>query len=396
MGGMLYKLFASASLLTLGLYHLVCTFFHVLKSPQSYAAKPFYPLPRVSGNNNRLQKLPLIILILSLSVAFLHQTLISFYSDPLVKGSTPVHRFSSLNSAAVFLLFLLVAVYLLLSESASSLVPLPSDLLFALASGGFFLHYSAATASASIQTSDLQAHCDSLSARVSALCSLLCLLLACRPRLFVADAALAASVCLQGLWQLQTGLSLYVDGFIPEGCHRLLDVSGGVEGSTQCDIQESKLRAVSVLDLMFTVHVVLVVILLFVTYTMVAMAAGVRRTGSYEALPNNSSDSSNHIQMNHNAMSSTPAASPQYVQYLDEEDEEEEEDDEKYPDLRHSLFEAEGSVIDMVKHSKEDKGEEFRLEDEIDNVADLFITRFHRQMWLQKQLSLENIQDTSN
>ncbi|WZZ91356.1 hypothetical protein YC2023_119935 [Brassica napus] len=61
-----------------------------------------------------------------------------------------------------------------------------------------------------------------------------------------------------------------------------------------------------------------------------------------------------------------------------------------------SLDDGEGSVIDMVKHSKEDKGEEFRLEDEIDNVADLFITRFHRQMWLQKQLSLENIQDTSN
>lgn len=97
----------------------------------------------------------------------------------------------------------------------------------------------------------------------------------------------------------------------------------------------------------------------------------------------------------HNALSSTPAASPQYVQYMDEEEEEEEEE-EKYPDLRHSLFEAEGSVIDMVKHSKEDKGEEFRLEDEIDNVADLFITRFHRQMWLQKQLSLESIQDTSS
>ncbi|CAH8328194.1 unnamed protein product [Eruca vesicaria subsp. sativa] len=298
MGGMLYKLFASASLLTLGLYHLICTFFHVIKSPQSYAAKPFYPLPRFSGHNdNRLQKLPLIILIISLFVAFLHQTLISFYSDPLVKGSTPVHRFSSLNSAAVFFLFLLIAVYLLLSESAS-LIPLPSDLLFALASGGFFLHYSAASASASIQTSDLQAHCDSLSARISALCSLLCLLLACRPRLFIADAALAASICLQGLWQLQTGLSLYVDGFIPEGCHRLLDVSGGVEGSTQCDIQESKLRAVSVLDLMFTVHVVIVVVLLFVVYTMVVMAAGVRRSGSYEALPNNSSsDSNNHIQM---------------------------------------------------------------------------------------------------
>ncbi|CAH8327835.1 unnamed protein product [Eruca vesicaria subsp. sativa] len=109
-------------------------------------------------------------------------------------------------------------------------------------------------------------------------------------------------------------------------------------------------------------------------------------------LEDGSKDKTNMVVVySHNAMSSPPAASPQYVRYIDEEDEEEE--DEKYPDLRHSLFEAEGSVIDMVKHSKEDKGEEFRLEDEIDNVADLFITRFHRQMWLQKQLSLENIQD---
>ncbi|CAN8256410.1 unnamed protein product [Cochlearia groenlandica] len=92
----------------------------------------------------------------------------------------------------------------------------------------------------------------------------------------------------------------------------------------------------------------------------------------------------------HNAMSSTPNVSPhvQY-QYTNEEDEEKEEEEEKYPDLRHTLFETEGSVIDMVKHSKEDKGEEFRLEDEIDKVADLFITRFHRQMWLQKQHSLD-------
>ncbi|KAJ0260905.1 Cotton fiber protein [Hirschfeldia incana] len=90
----------------------------------------------------------------------------------------------------------------------------------------------------------------------------------------------------------------------------------------------------------------------------------------------------------HNAMSSTPAASPKYVEYSEEEEKE------KYPDPRHSLFEAEGSVIDMVKHSKEGKGEEFKLEDEIDKVADLFISRFHQQMWLQRQISLENIQDT--
>lgn len=82
-----------------------------------------------------------------------------------------------------------------------------------------------------------------------------------------------------------------------------------------------------------------------------------------------------------------------------EEDEGEPED--KYPDLTHSLFDSEemefedpgGSVIDIVKNSKEDKGEKFRLEDEIDRVADLFIRRFHRQMRMQKQQSLKRHQE---
>ncbi|KAE8663838.1 hypothetical protein F3Y22_tig00112864pilonHSYRG00004 [Hibiscus syriacus] len=80
---------------------------------------------------------------------------------------------------------------------------------------------------------------------------------------------------------------------------------------------------------------------------------------------------------------------------------EDDEEEEKYPDLSHSLFDSEemefadsgGSVIEMVKNSKEDRGEEFRLEDEIDRVADLFIKRFHCQMRLQKQLSLKRRQE---
>ena len=70
------------------------------------------------------------------------------------------------------------------------------------------------------------------------------------------------------------------------------------------------------------------------------------------------------------------------------------DDDDKYPDLTHTLFDSEdldlgGSVIDLVKNSKEEKGQEFKLEDEIDHVADLFIKKFRRQMILQKQESLK-------
>ncbi|TKY46234.1 hypothetical protein E2542_SST28272 [Spatholobus suberectus] len=66
----------------------------------------------------------------------------------------------------------------------------------------------------------------------------------------------------------------------------------------------------------------------------------------------------------------------------------------KYPDLTHTMFESEdldlgGSVIDLVKSSKEEAGQEFKMEDEIDHMADLFIRKFRRQILLQKQDSLK-------
>ena len=76
-----------------------------------------------------------------------------------------------------------------------------------------------------------------------------------------------------------------------------------------------------------------------------------------------------------------------------EEDEDDDDGNNKYPDLTHTLFESEdldigGSVIDMVKSSKEEAGQEFKIEDEIDHMADLFIKKFRRQILLQKQDSL--------
>ncbi|CAN0876024.1 hypothetical protein LINGRAHAP2_LOCUS11061 [Linum grandiflorum] len=295
MAGLLYQIVSSWALISVGLYHLISSARSYLKSPQSYVAKPFHPFP--NSSSSRLRHLPLYLVILFLVVAFAHQTLISSDSDPLLKGHTPVHRFTSLQSAAVVFLFLLLSLALLVSDSTSFL-PLPPDLFFALASAFFFLSYYVSSSSASVQTSDLQAKCDSVSAQISALASLLSLIIACQPRLFLADLGLGAAVCLQGLWVLQTGLSLYVEAFIPEGCHRLLDVVSGVEGSTKCDLEDSRLRAVAILDLAFLVHVMVTVVTLLVVYAVVARSAGAKRSGSssYEALPTTASDV-NHVQM---------------------------------------------------------------------------------------------------
>ncbi|GAA0153872.1 hypothetical protein LIER_12006 [Lithospermum erythrorhizon] len=78
-------------------------------------------------------------------------------------------------------------------------------------------------------------------------------------------------------------------------------------------------------------------------------------------------------------------------------------EDDKYPDLTHSLFEEfdddflgddpNASVIDLVRNSKEEEGEDFKLEDEIDHVADLFIKKFHKRVRMQKLESFKRYQD---
>lgn len=52
-----------------------------------------------------------------------------------------------------------------------------------------------------------------------------------------------------------------------------------------------------------------------------------------------------------------------------------------------------GSVIDMVRSSHEQNGTDFRLEDEIDVVADVFIKRFYKRLKIQKQLSIKRYHD---
>ncbi|KAL2939550.1 Protein pecanex [Bienertia sinuspersici] len=300
-GPLIYQILTSGSLLTLGVYHLSSSIRNHLKSPTTFIAKPFHPLPTTT--HHRFRHLPLLLTFISLLLHSLHHLSSSFSPDPLL----PLHHLSSLHSSAVSLLFSLLSLLLLLSLSTSFFPLLPSpDLFFALASLAFFLQSNSSIlttpSSSSSSSIQLQSHCNSISSSISLFSSLCCLLLALFPKLFFLDLLLSSSLSLHGLWALQTGLSLYVDAFIPEGCHRLLDVIPGVEGSTKCDLDESKLRAVAILDLAFVVHVGVVVVLLFCVYALISKAMGVSRRfgggGSYEPLPTNSTTSdTNHVQL---------------------------------------------------------------------------------------------------
>ncbi|XP_057495416.1 uncharacterized protein LOC130780447 [Actinidia eriantha] len=83
-----------------------------------------------------------------------------------------------------------------------------------------------------------------------------------------------------------------------------------------------------------------------------------------------------------------------HSQFNNEEEEEQEEDDDEL-----DLGDPNGSVIDLVRNSKMeaaaggDHDENFKLEDEIDQVADLFITKFHKRIRMQKLESFKRYQE---
>ncbi|GFZ07018.1 hypothetical protein Acr_18g0011880 [Actinidia rufa] len=83
-----------------------------------------------------------------------------------------------------------------------------------------------------------------------------------------------------------------------------------------------------------------------------------------------------------------------HSQFNNEEEGEQEDDDDEL-----DLGDPNGSVIDLVRNSKMeaaaggDHDENFKLEDEIDQVADLFITKFHKRIRMQKLESFKRYQE---
>ncbi|CAL9762309.1 unnamed protein product [Musa acuminata subsp. burmannicoides] len=318
MADLVYHAFAFVALFSHGLYHLISATRAHLAVPSSsfstsgrgaavaadHTARPYYPLALAAHRHHLLRHLPLYLALLCLLVAV---AVHAFFSSP-DGARAAAQRFSYLESAAALFLFVLLAASILI-------LPLPADVVFLLAALAFaLLSAASAHSAAAYQQSELQSKCDSISSLVFAASATSALVVAIAPRLFVAELALAASIALQGLWSFQTGISLYVDAFIPEGCHQILGVR---DISTNCDLDSSLHRAAALLDLAFALHATLIAIttsIVCATSTRAYSSSGLVRRhdgDSYEALPASLSTGTlsdmDHIQMKAFSKSSTQA-----------------------------------------------------------------------------------------
>jgi Family of unknown function (DUF716) len=282
-----YHLLSFLYLFPYGLYHLISsTRSYFLPSPSLYKAFPSHPLPFPSSP---FRYLPLHFSILCL--------LLACFISPFFYPSF----FLSFQFTLPLLLFTLLAIFLLLCSPQS-------DLVFLLASLSFYLlSLASSNSSSSYPSTDLQSKSLALSSVISLVSALSSLTLAISPRLFLAELTLASSISLHGLWSLQSGLSLYADAFIPNGCHTLLEKSA----VTRCDLEESRARAIESFDLAFVFHATMVAVIVVAVYGVVYNAQGgnggngnARRnnTAAYEVLPTSSNaaamdDVEHHVPM---------------------------------------------------------------------------------------------------
>lgn len=268
--------YASVPLILVSLWHAICSCRSYARSSSLFYARTWHPLPRL-----RYGELLAELLVLAGATAY-HAISVS----RMQTGSTSqILGFQQL----LMLFFFMGVLFLSLVSEATQALPLPPDANFLLLGVAFSVECFVALCSASDLQFVLELECFRIVGAVAAFSAFTCFLLAWRPSSFLVSITFSASLALQGSWLLQLGFSLYLDKFLPEGCHRLSN------GYTQCDIDVSKLRAVAIMDLAFIIHVLVVMFVFAFVYSLASRGIGYRRNSGYEAMDVNGE--SDHLQM---------------------------------------------------------------------------------------------------
>ncbi|KAH6770088.1 hypothetical protein C2S52_014891 [Perilla frutescens var. hirtella] len=102
---------------------------------------------------------------------------------------------------------------------------------------------------------------------LNVLCAACCLYLSVRPTAFFAEFLLSSGLVLKGTWVLQVGLSLYSDAFALKGCSKIngLTIDKG-EADIKCELDDDKWRGMSLMNLVFVGHVIVVITISFLSF----------------------------------------------------------------------------------------------------------------------------------
>lgn len=169
-----------------------------------------------------------------------------------------MYRFSFLMQSLVIFFFWVLLVFIIVKESFD-LYAILDGLVYSFAGVCFGVEFLMNGKGLVGLSGDMYGHLGEL----AFFCGCCCLCLAVKPCCFFVEFLLNSVLVLKGTWVLQVGLLLYTDTFSLDGCESLLVELGKGKNDLKCDLDENKLRGTALMNLLFVVHVIVVMIMSF-------------------------------------------------------------------------------------------------------------------------------------
>lgn len=107
-------------------------------------------------------------------------------------------------------------------------------------------------------------------------CAACCLYLSIRPVAFFAEFLLSSGLVFKGTWALQIGLSLYTGTFGLKGCDKISMSPAQGKTDFKCDLQDDKLRAIALVNLLFVGHATAILVTGFVLFGLLSRHSSLR------------------------------------------------------------------------------------------------------------------------
>ncbi|KAK4356973.1 hypothetical protein RND71_022583 [Anisodus tanguticus] len=234
-------------LFTLGIRRLVCCICNYLKNPSLYRSRTWY------FQEPKLKNLDLYSLLIILPIAsFSHVFLFLAFS-----GNNVTYKFSFLQQSLVIFFFWVLLIIIIIKESFD-LYAILDSLVYSFGGVCFGVEFLMNGKGLVGLSGDMYGHLGEL----AFVCAGCCLCLAVKQSCFFVEFVFSCLLVLKGTWVLQVGL-LYTDVFALEGCENLLLGLANGKNDVKCDLEENKLRGTALMDLLFIVHIVVVMIMSF-------------------------------------------------------------------------------------------------------------------------------------
>ena len=247
-------------LIPVGLRRLLFSSSLYLKNPSLYRSKPWY------FSEPKWKNLDFYTLILALPIASFSEFFIF-----LTFSGHPTYRFSFFHQSLTLFLFW-VFLILIISREQTDPFLINEGFVFVFAGISFLIEYSVIGKG----ITGVSASFYDLLGALTLLCAASCFYLSVKPCAFFAEFLLSSGLVFKGTWVLQTGLSLYTDSFGLKGCRKMSILPAKGDADLQCDLEEDGLRGVALMNLLFTGHAILVLLVTFVLFGLLSSNRNLR------------------------------------------------------------------------------------------------------------------------